>query len=146
MTPERPDRDVVGRRLRAIADTLDDLAPLRGVTPERLRAEPLTRAAVERLVQVIVDLAIDLNAHLAAALLGRAPATGRDSLAMAAEAGVIDAGLAERLAPAAGLRNLLVHRYQEVRLELVAGSVDPVLDGFADYQRSVAAYLDRGNA
>jgi uncharacterized protein YutE (UPF0331/DUF86 family) len=76
VTPAGPDREVVGRRLRALDDALADLEILRDVSVDRLRAEPLTRAAAERLLQVVVDLAIDVNAHLVVTALGRAPATG----------------------------------------------------------------------
>ena len=63
------------------------------------------------------------------------------SFAAAAEADVIDADLAERLAPAAGLRNLLVHRYGDIRLDLVAAAIPEVLDGFAIYVEQVANSL-----
>ncbi|MGH9244823.1 MAG: type VII toxin-antitoxin system HepT family RNase toxin [Acidimicrobiales bacterium] len=142
MTPELPDREVMTRRLRLLADTLHDLSPLRGVPPDRLASEPITRAAVERLIQVIVDLAVDVNAHLAVSVLGRAPSTGRESFLLAADAGVLERPLAERLAPFAGMRNLLVHRYADIRLNLVAAAVDVVLDGFDIYVRAVASYLE----
>jgi len=141
MTPARLDADVVAARLRLISDTLEQLGALRGVTTERLRDEPLTRAAAERLLQVVVDLAVDVNAHLAVARLGRAPATGRDSFIDAAELGAIDDALAGRIAPAAGLRNVLVHRYLEIRIELIAEAVGEVLDGFATYVGQVAGFV-----
>lgn len=142
MTPDAFDREQVGRRLRTMRQTLDQLELLRGVGADRLDAEPLTRAAAERLLQVIVDLAVDINGHIGAGLLGAAPATGRDSFRSAAEAEAIDAALAERLAPAAGLRNLLVHRYGDIRVDLVAAAVPEVLDGFADYVGQVARFTD----
>lgn len=142
MTPAQPDREVLGRRLRLLREALDDLGHLRGVPVERLRDEAITRAAAERLIQVVVDLAVDVNAHLAVTSLGRAPTTGRESFLLAAEVGAIDRDLAQRLAPAAGLRNLLVHRYADLRVELVADAVDSVLDGFAVYTRQVAAHLE----
>lgn len=143
MTPAGPDPEIVGRRLRALADALADLEVLRHVTAERLQAEPLTRAAAERLVQVVVDLAIDVNAHLLVVALGRAPTTGRESFTMLGDIGVLEAELAERLAPSAGLRNVLVHRYADIRVDLVAGAIGLVLDDFAAYVRSIAAHLDR---
>ncbi len=141
MTPASPDREVVGRRLRAMADALADLEALRGATAERLRAEPLTRAATERLLQVVVDLAIDVNAHLVTTARGRAPSTGRASFEGMAEIGAIGVDLAARLAPTAGLRNVLVHRYADIRVDLVAAAIDPALDDFAVYIRAVAAHL-----
>lgn len=141
MNVPRLDVDVVGRRLRLLRDTLDQLASLGEVTPARLEASPIERAAVERLLQVAVDLAVDVNAHVVVAELGRAPATGRESFLAMAEAGVLDAGLAERLAPAAGLRNVLVHRYVEISVELVARAVAEVLDGLGAYVTQVAGFL-----
>jgi uncharacterized protein YutE (UPF0331/DUF86 family) len=143
VTPRALDSDIVGRRLRLLRDALDDLAELRGVTAERLTTEPLTRAAAERLIQVAVDLAIDINGHVAVATAGRAPTTGRESFELAAQAGALDASLADRLAPSAGLRNLLVHRYVDIRVDLVAAAVDEVLDGFDDYVADIARFVSR---
>lgn len=141
MTPARLDHDTVLRRLRLIEAALSDLAGLRGATEATLRAEPLTRAAAERLLQVVVDLAFDVNSHLAVARLGRAPDTGRQSFLDLAEAGVLSAEVAERLAPAAGLRNVLVHHYVDVRVDLVAAAIGTVLDDFPDYVTAVARFL-----
>lgn len=141
MMPPVLDRDQVGARLRTMRETLDELGSLRGVRAARLEAEPLTRAAAERLIQVVVDLAVDINAHLAVVTTGAAPQTGRDSFLAAATSGAITQALAEQLAPAAGLRNVLVHRYADIRTDLVASAVDTVLDGFAEYVRQVAGYL-----
>ncbi len=141
MTPARLDHDTVLRRLRLIESSLADLAGLRGATVATLRAEPLTRAAAERLLQVIVDLAYDINGHVAVARLGRAPETGRTSFLDLAEAGVLTGEVAERLAPAAGLRNVLLHHYVDVRVDLVAAAIGTVLDDFPAYVTAVAGAL-----
>ena len=75
----RLDAAVVGHRSRSLRNTLDELEALHGVDAERLPREPLQRAAAERLMQIVVDLAIDCNAHIAVAILGRAPENGRES-------------------------------------------------------------------
>ena len=141
MTPRALDRDIVGRRLRLLRDALDDLGPLSGITAERLTDEPLTRAAAERLIQVAVDLAIDINGHVAVATAGRGPTTGRESFELAARAGALDPSLADRLAPSAGLRNLLVHRYVDIKVDLVAEAVDEVLVGFDEYVAEMARFV-----
>ncbi|HSL56990.1 MAG TPA: HepT-like ribonuclease domain-containing protein [Acidimicrobiales bacterium] len=122
-------------------EALDDLAALADVDAERLRAEPLTRAAAERLIQVVVDLAIDVNAHVATAELGRAPVTARGSFVDAAAAGAIDAELADRLTPTAGLRNVLVHRYVDIDVDVVAASVTPILRDYGAWVHQVSSWL-----
>lgn len=142
MTPAGLDVASVGRRLRFLQDTLDDLEHLRGTTAGDLRADSVTRGATERFLQVAVDLAIDINAHVAVARVGRAPDTGRSSFAAMAEAGAISSELAEELASAAGLRNVLVHRYVDIDPAKVADAIAPVLDGFGEYVISVAATIE----
>jgi len=122
-------------------DLLDDLRSVRGVTAGELDRDRMTRHAVERILTQLVDLAVSVNGHVAAARLGRGPATYRDSFRLAAEAGLLDAQLADQLAPSSGLRNILTHEYVEVDLQLVAQSLERALVDYPRYVRSVAAFL-----
>ena len=142
MTPPSLDRDTAAARLRAMRDSLDELDALRDATPSSLRDEPLTRAAAERLIQVVVDLAVDVNGHVAVSASGAAPATGRDSFIAAAAVGAIDGELAERLVPSAGLRSVLVHRYTDIRTDLVAECIERLEHVLEDAaQRAMAANI-----
>jgi uncharacterized protein YutE (UPF0331/DUF86 family) len=141
VNPRQPDVDVVQRRLRALADAVNDLGRLRDIDAAALRADSILRAAAERLIQVAVDLAVDVNGHLATAELGRAPTTGRESFLAAAEAGIVSTELAEQLAPAAGLRNVLVHRYIDIDVDLVAGAVAETLELMPQYIDAVGRFL-----
>lgn len=141
MTPSAPDRGTVTARLRALRETLSELEALRGTPEATFAAEPLIRAATERLIQVVVDLAVDVNGHVVTSVAGAAPQTGYESFLDMARIGAIDEDLAARLAPSAGLRNVLVHRYVEIQLDLVADAVPTVLDGFAQYVSQVADWL-----
>jgi uncharacterized protein YutE (UPF0331/DUF86 family) len=131
----------VARRLRLLEETLTSLESLRDIGVERLRAEPLTRAAAERLLQVAVDLAFDINAHLIVAVLGRSPETGRQSFLDLAECRVLGLEEAARLAPAAGLRNVLVHHYVGVRLDVVAEAIGETIDRFPNDVTAVARFI-----
>ena len=86
------------------------------------------------LVQVAAQTCIDLANHIIASEGWRAPRDFGDSFTILAEHGVIDDALAGRFRGLAGLRNRLVHVYDEiddtrVRDLLVAGLPD--LDSFA---------------
>lgn len=143
MTPRRFEPDVVAERLRLLRVTLDELESQRSVTVEDLMTDPLRRAGVERLLQVAVDLAVDVNAHVVAAGTGLAPSTGRESFVAAAGLGALDADLGAELAPSASLRNILVHRYTDIRVDLVAKAIGEILDGYARYLEQMAAYVLR---
>lgn len=141
MTPRELDADVVHARLRLMRELLDDLEEVGEVTPERLERERLTRRAVERILGQLVDLAVSVNGHAAAALLDRGPSDYRNSFRLAAEAGVVPEDLARDLAPSAGLRNVLIHEYTAIDLDRVAQSVPVYLAGYRRYVSEVARFL-----
>jgi uncharacterized protein YutE (UPF0331/DUF86 family) len=141
MTPRRAEPDIVSRRLVLMEESLRDLRLLADRTAADLAAAPLERAAAERLVQVVVDLAVDINSHLVVAAGAPAPETGRDSFHAAATVGALTGELAQRLAPSAGMRNLLVHRYGDVRLDLLAVGISATLSAYPLYIQQVSAYL-----
>jgi uncharacterized protein YutE (UPF0331/DUF86 family) len=141
MTPAQFDRQVVARRLRLLRETLDDLRPLAQLDSTSLGDDPVRRAALERFIQVLVDLAADVNAHIIVSHLGSAPMTTAQSFRLVAEVGVVPVELVDRLVLAAGLRNLLVHRYGDIDVGLLAGAADQVLHVFDAYVGQVARWL-----
>jgi uncharacterized protein YutE (UPF0331/DUF86 family) len=143
MTPPALDAGVVATRLRVMRDLLDDLAGLGSVGRDRLEEDRLLRHAVERILTQLVDLAVSVNGHVAAARLGRGPADYRDSFRLAARAGAIDAALADRLRPSVGLRNVLIHEYATVDLDVVARSVEVAHTDYSAFVRQMAAFTGR---
>lgn len=141
MTPARLDPAVVEEKLELMRELLDDLAEVAEITPERLHTERLTRHAVERILTQLVELTAAINTHVAAALLGRVPARYRDSFGLAEEAGMIPPELAAALAPSAGLRNVLTHRYGEIDLALVAEAARHALEDHRAYVATTARWL-----
>lgn len=143
MTPRPLSPAVVGARLDQMRRILRSLEAAGPIDRERLDAEDLTRAAVERFLQALVDLAVDINAHVAVAELDEAPLTSKTSFEYAARAGAIERSLANDLAGAAGLRNVLVHGYVDIDLDRVADAVPMALASFAEYVKQVATFLLR---
>jgi uncharacterized protein YutE (UPF0331/DUF86 family) len=140
MTPRRYDPDVVQARLRELRSLLEDLAALGHLTAEELREDRLRRHATERILISMVDLAVAVNSHVAAAVLGSAPSDYEDSFHRAAQAGLITAELAGRIAPSAGMRNVLVHRYQVIDLERVAAAMPAMLADFGEFVAQAARF------
>ncbi|MCB0899718.1 MAG: DUF86 domain-containing protein [Actinobacteria bacterium] len=120
-----------------MSDLLGDLESIGGVDVALLRSDRITRHAVERILTQLVEFAVSINSHVAASV----PGTYRESFIAAADAGFISAELAERLAPSAGLRNILTHEYVEVDLDLVAVAVQTATVDYRAYVGSVAQAL-----
>ena len=141
MTPPALDAALVHAKLRAMRELLDDLDEAGAVDAARLETDRMLRHAVERILTQLVELAAAVNGHLAVARLGRGTTTYRESFALAAEARGLPDDLAERLAPSAGLRNVLVHEYARVDLALVARGVELARADYREYVREVARSL-----
>jgi uncharacterized protein YutE (UPF0331/DUF86 family) len=141
VTPLRLDVATLGRKLRAMRRLLDELDGLGRIDADRFAREFTTQLIVERIVSQLVDLAAGINAHVVTVEIGESPPDVRRSFDAVADVGVIDHDLAERLAPSAGLRNVLVHAYVDLDLARLVAAVPLASEQYAEYVRQVARWL-----
>ena len=141
MTPRALDWRTVERKLTRIRLLADQLAALGPFDGRRFADDPIAGLAAERLLTLLIELAFSANSHVSAAVLGRAPDTYRESFLLAAEVGMIDEKLAAALAPAAGLRSVLVHAYLDVDHDRVAEATHVAPEQFAAYVRQASRWF-----
>jgi uncharacterized protein YutE (UPF0331/DUF86 family) len=132
MSPE-----VLARKIGRLRDYLGALDAHQGRSADEIAGDPYE---VERLLELLVQVGVDALSHLLV-LRGRSASSYRDTFLQAGEAGLVDPDLAERLADAAGLRNVLVHLYEEIDYEVVARSVGRASSDFADLEDRLRALL-----
>lgn len=135
------DLQIVTRRLLALNQALEDLGRPSAGDAAALSADRVLGAAVERWLQIAIEACIDLAYHVASDAGWPSPAHGRDAFALLASHGVIAHALAERLGKAAGLRNLLVHEYVSINLEMLARMVRSDLGDLRSFGVAIAALL-----
>ena len=145
MSPGRTDSSVVRRHLAALREALANLRRHSGSTPEMLRVNMDLRWTVEHGLQLCAQNAIDIATHLAttAGLDASDYASAIDRLT---GMNVLPAEFGARFRQIAGLRNVLVHDYIEVDLEVVARVLDANLDEFEEFARWVERHLDESPA
>ncbi|MBI5506504.1 MAG: DUF86 domain-containing protein [Deltaproteobacteria bacterium] len=102
----------VERHLRRVAEKLPD-------RPVDLVAAPDTSDAVVLHLWLAVQLVIDLAMALCVRLGLGVPESYREAFERLSRAGHIETSLAERLARAAGFRNLVAHAYEGLDMERV---------------------------
>ena len=124
MSPE-----VLARKLTKLRIFLSDLRPYQGASLSTVKED---HYRVERLLQLLVEVATDILAH-ELARLGVVPVSYPDAVRKAVEEGLLSVELGESLERAAGLRNVLVHLYEDLDMEIVAASVDPALSDFGEF-------------
>lgn len=135
------DAALVRRKLATIARDLTDLAGLEGLTADAYRADRMRRKATERLVQEVVEAAVDTNVHLLRAAGRATPGDYFSSFMAAGEARILPDALARELAPSAGLRNRLVHEYDEIDDALVLAAAIKARRLYRDYVAAIEQYL-----
>jgi len=135
------DAALVWRKLARIRRNLDELAPFAALRRAEYQQDLLRRKAIERLLQEVGEAAADIILHLLRVLDRPTPSDYYESFVQVGKAGTISGDLAEALAPSAGLRNRLVHDYDEIDHEIVLSAIGESLALFRRYVRSVEEYL-----
>lgn len=96
---------------------------------------------VERLLERIVTRMIDVNYHLITSTGQPPPSDYHASFQQLGGLGTLEAGFAYRIARAAGLRNRLVHDYDDLDQRLLFGALREALDDVPVYAAAVHAWV-----
>jgi len=89
--------------------------------------------AIAMNLQRAAELAIDMANHLIKIRKLGLPADSRQSFALLAEQGILDRALSEKLQAMVGFRNILVHEYTRIDLEIVQDVIRERLDDLIHY-------------
>lgn len=136
------DAALVRRKLDRIVTNLEHLGTIRDLSLEEYRSDRFRRKGVERMLQESVEAAVDVNSHLLRATGADPPTDYYESFIGVGRAGILELSLAEALAPSAGLRNRLVHEYDEIEDGIVLESVGEALRLFPRYVSAIETTLE----
>lgn len=108
------DGEWIGARLARLERLIEQLEDVKAAGETAYLQDETIRAVTERRLQVAIQACIDIAAQLVSELSADAPADYAGVFRALADGGHLDAALADRLARAAGLRNVLVHMYLDI--------------------------------
>lgn len=139
MAPGKLDPTVARRHLLALDAALQVLRGHQGRRVDEL-ADPEELWIVERGLQLCAQNALDVAVHLAASTGHDVPdyASAIDRLA---EMGILPPDFAAQFRAVAGFRNVVVHGYLDVDVELLHRLLNEHLEDFSVFARHVAAYI-----
>jgi uncharacterized protein YutE (UPF0331/DUF86 family) len=95
---------------------------------------------VEKCVHVAIEAMLDIRRHIVSAKKLGFPETYRELVELAANAGFIPEGLAERIKELVGLRNILIHRYRVIESDKLYEKAKELLST-AEYFMSILENL-----
>jgi len=141
MSPGELDASIVRRHLLALDQALQTLRKHQGRPVDALQSDREELWVVERGLQLCTQNVLDVATHLAASAGRDVPDYGT-AIDQLADLGVLPGEFAARFRPVAGFRNVIVHGYLDVDLEIVHRMLNERLDDFAEFARQVSRYLD----
>jgi uncharacterized protein YutE (UPF0331/DUF86 family) len=136
------DPDLIAKRLALIETYVRELRTLARV--ERIAEDVREERFVEHTLQLTVQAAIDVASHIVADERLGEPLTNQELFLLLAKNGWLTSELGNSLAAAAGFRNILVHGYAAVDLEIVRDVVANRLDDLLSFAATVRSRLAGG--
>lgn len=121
----------INEKLASMSQFLDELRKYEHISYEEFKHSP--HYAIECLIELLVIYASDILIAVLTARKEELPTTLRTTFLRAAELSLLPQQLAEQLADAAGMRNLLAHAYAKVDLKIVFDSISPAIEQFAEF-------------
>jgi len=137
------DKELLSQKLMELSKYIEELDSLRARSFAEYKKDYVKRHASEKLIELIVEFATDANRHIVAALAESSPPTYFDTFSEMNKLKILSKDLSLRLASTTGLRNRLVHRYEEIDHKVVYHSIAPLLENYRRYLVVVYDYLKK---
>jgi uncharacterized protein YutE (UPF0331/DUF86 family) len=137
------DGERLGARLDRLEHLIERLEEVRAEGLESYLEDEDLRAKAERWLQLAIQICIDVGAQFLSEVSARPPSDYAGVFTALAGAGVLGRDHAERLADAAGQRNLLVHAYLEIDDRAIFASLSR-LDDLRSFARVAQRAADEG--
>ncbi|HEX9922401.1 MAG TPA: DUF86 domain-containing protein [Anaerolineae bacterium] len=130
---------IIIQKLQTLDEVLTELRSLGNINAGQLTAEWRTQRAIERDLQVLVEVVIDVCQRLIS-LAGQTPATtGGDAVERCIRLGALSDDEAYR--QMVRFRNFIVHRYDRVEVTVLVDVVNHRLPDFERFKEDVLNYV-----
>ncbi len=140
MSPGEIDPIVVRSHLAAMRQTVEVLRGHEGRTVALLRVDPEERWMVERGLQLCAQNALDVSTHIAVGM-GRDVPDYASAVDVLADIGVLPRPFAADFRGMAGFRNIIVHGYLDVDIEVLHQVLNERLNDFVEFEKLVEQFL-----
>ena len=133
------DTALIEKKLAFIETCVRELREL--ADPDRLADDVREQRFVQHTLQMALQAALDVGSHIVSARRLGEPETNRDLFKLLVSDGWLSADLLPQLQAMAGLRNILVHGYQQVDNAIVRDVVEHHLQDLVRFGTEVRARL-----
>ena len=138
------DRGMIDKRITKIQQELRYLEDFQDFTFDDVAKDYKTHHVVERIIEVVVGYAIDINQHLIVEQgKGNLPFDFKESFLLLEGLGIYPKEFAEKISKSVGLRNILVHEYTKLDEKKFYSSIKDCYRDYTQYCRYIIDYLKK---
>lgn len=121
--------------MQKLKSCLQKLEPLKKKTIEDIDTEPYLKDIIERNFEVAAQCILDISNRVIADMQGERPTDYFTGILILGDYNVLPKAFAKKLAPVAGLRNILVHQYLDLDWHRMLNHLNNLSDlyKFIDY-------------
>lgn len=134
---------LIKKKIIQIDQYLKELQPLTKLSLRQFLGDYKIYRTVERNLQLIVDTAVDINNHLIIESQSPPSDDYYQSFTKLAELKILPLLFASRIAKSTGLRNRLVHGYENIDLTRICKDLKSDLADYRKYNRYILKYLEK---
>jgi len=136
------EKEKIARKIRNMKKYVDFLKSYKSIPMGRLEEDYALKSAIERNFQLAIESALDIGEVIISTESYEKPEDYRSVILILGRHGILPHDFAERFARAVGLRNILVHMYEEVDIEKLYDYLQNNLIDFDEYSKYIAGYLE----
>lgn len=136
------DLTTLANKVDRMTERLERLTRYRQYALEEYLADEDAQIIVERLLELVIQSALDINRTLLKRVAGKSVESNYDSFIEMGNSSFIPMDLARELAPSGSFRNILAHEYDEIIPEEVYRALSKVFEQYLLYLESIQNYLD----
>ena len=144
MGESMPDKDVVMAKISIIQRCLRRIKEITHLNPESLD-DLLIQDAFLLNLQRAVQASIDLAAHIVASESLGLPSSLKDNFRLLFENKIIDKNISQKIQKMTGFRNIAVHDYQSLNINILKSILSKNLKDLEDFYTSILSYYDLVN-
>ncbi len=136
------DRGLILRKFADLEEYLGQIKQFSGTNLETYASDWKLQRIIERTLQIMVELTVDIANHIISDKRLRPPTSYADIFDVLFEAGIIDEPLRQVMKRMAKFRNIIVHAYDRVDHAIVMEILYNHLDDFLTFRDSIVSVLD----
>ena len=136
------DTALVIRKITLISGDLKEILKLSDKTQQEFLSESYLEVLAERFLERVIGRMIDINFHIITETGHPPPRDYYDSFLKLGSIGILPADLARQLAACTGLRNRIVHEYDEIDAARVHEGLRAAARDVPLYLKRIETYID----